>query len=203
VGVRLLSLDAVRPTVRSVTPSAWVGMLLATLPAVLTVVLGGSDLGVAVVFAAVALGSLLAFAIDDPAAPVFAASPTPLVVRRALRVVVLLPAAALAGGLVGLLVVRFHEDPPLALGERAGEAAVAAGLAIASAAWLARRTGERRPGSLGVLFGLIGPALVSALAVRVDGLPMLGSASNASRWWWVAIAAWTAGVWWSRDLARR
>ena len=201
--MRLLSLDAARPTVRSVTPSAWAGMLLATVPAVLTVVLGGSDLRGAAVFAAVALGSLLAFSIDDPAAPVFAASPTPLVLRRAHRLVALLPAAAIAGSLVGLLVVRFQEDPTLALRERAGEAAVAAGLAIASAAWLAQRTGERRPGSLGVLFGLIGPALVSALAVRVDGLPMLGSALNASRWWWVAVGAWVAAAWWSRDPARR
>ena len=104
---------------------------------------------------------------------------------------------------MGLLVVRFQEDPTIAPGERAGEAAVAAGLAIASAAWLARRTGDRRPGSLGVLFGLIAPALVSTFAMRVDGLPMLGSASNASRWWWVAIVAWTAAVWWSRDPARR
>ena len=87
----------------------------------------------------------------------------------------------------------------LAGGASAGEGAAAAGIAAGSAAWLARRTGEPRPGRFGLLIGLLGPVLVTALSLRVRGLPSLGSPTNAARWWWLAVIGWGLAAWWSRD----
>lgn len=201
--MHLLSLDLARPTARSLPPGAAAGMALAAAPAVLTVAMGGTNLSGAAVASSLVAGALMGFAIDDPAAAVFAASPTSLLVRRLHRVAVLLVMAAAVAGVVALLVALVHDGPAISLSQRAREGAAAAGLATAAATWLARRTGERRPGSFGLVLGLLGPLVVSALAWRVQGLPTLGTAQNGPRWWWVAAAAGAAAAWWSRDPARR
>lgn len=195
--------DAARPTVRSLPPSVVAGLVLAAAPAVLTAASGGTDLSKAVLVTALVIGALVGFAIDDPAAVVLAASPTTLLSRRLHRVVALLGLGGVVVGVVALLVGLVHQGPTISLLQEGREGAAAAGLATAAAAWLARSTGEPRPGSFGLVLGLLGPLVVSALAWRVEGLPSLGTADHASRWWWVAAVGWTAAAWWSRDPARR
>ncbi len=201
--MHVLSLDAARPTARSLPPGAAASMALAVAPAVLTVASGGANLSGAAMASSLVAGALLGFAIDDPAAAVLAASPTPLFARRLHRVAALLVLAAAVAGVVALLVALVHDGPAISLSERVREGAAAAGVATAAATWLARSTGERRPGSFGLMLGLLAPLVVSALAWRVRGLPALGTAQYASRWWWVAVVGWTAAAWWSRDLARK
>lgn len=201
--MHLLTLDGARLTVRSLPPTAVAVVLLASVPVVATVALGGSDLTGAVVAATLLGGSLAGFAADDPAAPVLEASPTTLLARRLHHLVALLAYAAVLGLVVAALVSLKHDGPPILLVERAREATAAGGLAVAAATWLARRTGERRPGSIGLLAGLLGPLFVSALAFRVTGLPAVSLPQDASRWWWVAGISWGAALWWSRDPAAR
>lgn len=201
--MHVLSLDRARFTVRSLPPSAVAVTLLASVPAVATVALGGSDLTGAVIAATLLGGSLAGFAADDPAAPVLEASPTTLLTRRLHHAAALLAYVAVLGLAVALLVSLAHDGPPISLLERVQEATAAGGIAVAAAAWLARRTGERRPGSFGLLAGLLGPLFVSALAFRVQGLPAVSLSQDASRWWWVAGVGWTAALWWSRDPAAR
>lgn len=199
----VLNLDAVRLTVRSLPPSALAGVLLAGVPAVATAAFGGTDLAGSVVALGLVAGALAGFAVDDPAAAVLEASPTPLVVRRLHHLIALLVFVAVVVVAVVALVAVVHEGPPISLLARTREGLAAAGLAAAAAAWLARRTGERRPGSVGVIAGLLGPLFVSALAFRVKGLPAVSIPQDASRWWWVAVVGWMTALWWSRDPARR
>jgi len=201
--MHLLTLDGARLTVRSLPPTAVAVVLLASVPVVAAVALGGSDLSGAVVAATLLGGSLAGFAADDPAAPLLEASPTTLLARRLHHLVALLAYVAVLGLVVAALVSLAHDGPPISLFERAREAIAAGGLAVAAAAWLARRTGERHPGSFGLLTGLLGPLFVSALAFRVKGLPAVNVPQDASRWWWVAAVGWTSALWWSRDPARR
>lgn len=201
--MQLLNVDRARLTVRSLPPSAVAVTLLASVPAVATVAFGGSDLAGAAVAAALLGGSLAGFAADDPAGALLEPSPTTLLARRLHHVVALLAYATVLGLVVALLVSVAHDGPPISLLERVREATAAGGLAVAAAAWLARSTGERRPGSFGLLAGLLGPLFVSALAFRVQGLPAVSLSQDASRWWWVAGVGWTAALWWSRDPAAR
>lgn len=201
--MHVLNADAAWPTVRSLPPTTIAGMALAAVPAGITVALGGTNLTGAVVATGVVTGALFGFALDDPAGALLEASPTSLLVRRLHRLASLLAVAAVGVAVVVLLVALVHDGPAISPSQRAREGLAAAGLAVAAAASLARRTGERRPGSFGFVIGLLGPLVLSALALRVRGLPMLSSTSDASRWWWVAAAGWTAAAWWSRDPARR
>ena len=201
--MHVLNLDRTCFSIRSLPSSALAAVGLAAVPAVATVALGGSDLAGAVVAASLIGGSLAGFAADEPDAAVLEASPTTLLVRRLRRLAVLVTYVAALGAAVAGLVWYAHDGPPIAVVARAREGVAAGGLAAATATWLTRRTGERRPGSVAFLAGLLGPLLVSALAFRVHGLPSVNSSQDAGRWWWLAAASWALALWWSRDQARR
>lgn len=203
MGVQLLSLDAVRLTAKTLPLSALAAGTLAALPGLIAVAAGGSDLTGAVVATTLVLGSLAGLAVDDPAATTLEPSPTTLLARRGRRLALLLGGIALAGAASAALVALAHDGPPISLLARLREGMAAAALAAAVSCGIARQTGERRPGSVGVFAGLLGTLLISALAFRVRGLPSVNAEVDAARWWWVTGAGWALALWWSRDPARR
>lgn len=186
-------------------PLASIGVIgvVAVVPTVLTVAREGDDLAMALTIAAVVGGAGFAYAVDDDAAQVLAASPSPPSIRRATRVVA---AALLIGGSwaavlgmgwsTGLSTAR-----PLA--DLALEAVTAAGVGIAVAAWLRPDHAPERTGLAGAASAVVLMLLITSLALRYPWLPSLGQPQNHDRWWWVAAVAW-AGVWWTvRDPAAR
>jgi hypothetical protein len=193
---------AVRPTLRAMPVGLIAGILgLAAAPTIVTAFDGGTDLDGALVAASVVAGAVAAFAVQEPAGAIAAATPFPGTVRRGVRVAALLTAV----GVVGLAVVAIAAARDAAvLDERAArmaELAASAGLAVAAAA-VAARLDTDAPGLGGALFGPLCVLTVSAFAFRFHWLPTVGASRDAGRWWQVAAFAWLVGAWASRDPYR-
>ena len=174
---------------------------LAAAPTMYRLVRGDTSLGGALVAAAVFLGTTSAFVVDDPAEETLAASPTSLARRRLLRLgAIFLGVAVVALVLVTIASavgdVSFDE-----LGRRAAELAAVSGLAAAAAASAHRRS-VPTPAHGGAVVGLVGVALISALAYRFHRLPALTDSPVHERWWWLAAAGWALAAWSWRDPAR-
>ena len=194
---------AVRPTARGIPlPSIGVVAALAAAPVVITVLTGGSDLTLASVVAAVVGGAGVALGIDDGAAGLLAASPTPLAVRRTLRL--LLAGAAMASAWVVAAAVAAAVAVPHrpSLPDLAVEALVSASIAVGIGA-LSDRQGGHRPGVTGAVGGFAGMLLVSLFSMRYDVLPRLGGGPNHNRWLVAGLAGVALAVWASLDPARR
>lgn len=124
--------------------------------------------------AAVALCAGAAFSLDDAAAATTASSPTPLLIRRLLRVAVVAPVAAL---LWVLLAAYAGESPATPLGlELAAMLAVTLAVAAASAPFVPEgRGGLAAAPALLVLLG------VAALALP-DGWSLFAAGPHDPRW---------------------
>ena len=120
--------QAAYPTTRAIawTPLVAVGTLLVALGGALRLL--DSRTGPALVLGAAAMAAVLVFSLRDPAAPLLAATPTPLIVRRGLRLA-LVGAVALP---LWLLVAEALPGDGLALAP--GLALAATGVAVAT--WL-------------------------------------------------------------------
>jgi hypothetical protein len=176
---------------------------LVAAPTVMTVARAGDDLGWALIAAAVVGGAGLAYAVDDDAADLLAASPTTLAARRAARIVA--TALVVAVGWFVVLVVGWTAGVlrGARIGDLAIEAIAAAGIAVAVASGLRRDLGAERVGMLGAATAVVAMLFVTILATRYAWMPALGTTRNHDLWLWLACAAWL-GVWWTvKDPAGR
>ena len=178
------------------------GLALAALPTLIVVARGGTSFDGALVIAALVVGALLAFSVEDPAEETLAASPTTLARRRVVR----LSALFVGGGLVAavVLVVAAGQGGDVGrgdLGRRIAELAAVSGLAIASAS-AARRRGV--PGAVhgGAAVAVLAVLLISSLAYRFHSLPALLDDPEHERWLLVAAVGWLATAWSWRDPGR-
>lgn len=191
-----------RPAARGLPlPTLGAAACLAAAPALIVMVRGGHDFGVALVSAALVLGATSGFVVDDPAEETISASPTSLARRRLLRLsaialgVVVVAAVLLASTAVqGELTI--HD-----VGRRAAELAAVSGVA-ASVAGAAHRRAISGAALAGALAGLLGTLLVSSLAFRFHSLPALRDGPQHARWWLVGVLGWSIAAWTWRDPAR-
>lgn len=175
--------------------------VIAAAPAVYAAARGYDDLSFAVAVASIAGASCLGFAVDDPAEASLNPCPVPRAARRWIRAVLISVVVALSW-LVVLLSARaadFSLDP---LRTRLAEAAAAAAIALAFAA-RAARDGSDSPGLAGVAATVMAISVSSGLSVYLTWLPQFGHPLHTTRWCVVALAAGSAGWWWSRDPAAR
>ncbi len=175
---------------------------LACTPVAVTVARGGHDVSGAVAMASIGLGAVVAFAVDDPAANLLAAVPTPLWVYRSVRVLATVM-FAIAGGTAVAVMRSAADAPPTPLGDALVVAATAAGVALAIAGTINRRTRNEAAGVTGVAAAAFTMVLVTALAVRFPWLPSLAGGPHHSRWLGLAAIAWAVTVWSTRDPAAR
>lgn len=193
---------AARPVRRSTAWPTAIGILaLAWAPLALTIAKGGTELGTAVLFAAVVAPGVLAIAVDDEADELNGAVPVPLGQRRGLRLAQL--GLAFLGVLAVALAVAVRRDGDVtaALDERAPEAAAVGAVALAWASLLPRRPGAAGPS--GAVAGSLSIGLVGALAQRFAWLPAINGEQHHGWWWWVAAAGAGAVAWSWRDPAGR
>ena len=189
-------------TLRAIAMRPIVGVAVGSaLPTALALARHGRDLRIAWVFAAVLGGAGLAFAVDDDAGVLLAASPTPLLIRRAARVV-----AAAGPVVVGWLAVLASSRVADRLDgirfDMLGIVALtAAGVALA-AAGSGRRGGNTGTGLAGLVAGVVAMLVVTALSFQYPSLPRLGEPAHQMRWLWLAGAAWATAIWSARDESR-
>ncbi|MEO6629050.1 MAG: hypothetical protein ABIP03_10835 [Aquihabitans sp.] len=192
-------------TVRTVPMRSVAGLAAAAaLPMVVTVAHGGTRLDVPLVVAGLLGAATLGYAIDDPARATVEASPTPLRVRRAWRLGVVL-AVVVAGWVVtlGTGASSGYLPEAAALRARGAEALAAAGIALALAGMVQREMDLARVGFVALVGTVVGVLTVTVLAVRVDWLPAIGGTGSVVRWLWVGAMAWAVAGWASRDPAAR
>jgi hypothetical protein len=193
-----------------VSPTAKVSQLgstattvaLASLPAVVIVVGGGVELGVAMVLLVLGTGASVAWAVDDPAEDLLASTPVSAPVRAAVRIL----AAAIVAGMVTAATLGFvaaGPGLPTDLGDRVSEGAAAAAVGLAVAFSAARR-GDRTAGATGAVSGILLPAVVAGLALRwPTWFPSFGAGDLHARWWLVVAAGLLVVARSGRDPFRR
>jgi hypothetical protein len=193
----------VPPTARAAhLGSAALTVALAGLPAVVTVVRGGTDVGAALLVLALGTGASLGWAADDPTGEILAATPVSAPVRAALRTVSVAAVAGLVAAVAVAVVVAGPGLPPDVV-DRLPEAATAAAVALAAAFAVVRR-GERSVGAGGVAVGLLLPGLVVALHMRWPStFPSFEAGPVHTRWWLLAAAALVVTLRVARDPGRR
>jgi hypothetical protein len=157
--------QAAYPTTRAITwaPLLAVGTLLVALGTALRLL--DSRPGPVLVLGAAAMAAVLVFSLRDPAALLLAAVPTPLIVRRTLRLA-LVGAVALP---LWLLVAAVLPGDSLALGP--GLALAATGVAVAT--WL--------PDDREISVAAAVPLLWASAAELLGGVG--GVAGDALAWW--------------------
>jgi len=178
----------VPPTARVAHLGAVVATVsLASLPALVTVARGGTDLGGGIVLLALGTGAALAWAVDDPTDDLLAPAPVGAPMRTAIRIT----SAVFVAGLVcaaALAAIAVGPGLPPDLADRVPEVA-AAGAAALAAAFVAAGQGERMVGAGGVMAGLLVPAVVAALAMRwPTWFPTFAAGGAHDRWWLLALA---------------
>ena len=161
---------------------------------------GDGDVSFAVTFATIVAAAGLGWAVEDDAAVILASSPTTLFVRRCHRVAV--AAAVLVAGWAGVELLAVLAGSSAMSVHNAALAAVTAGTALAVAA-AAERHGTVTAGLAGFGCSIIGILFSTALASRFDRFPSLLDHDDDAVWLILAIAAWLAAAWFSRDPAGR
>jgi len=200
---RQVLVAAVGPTARAAhLGSAALTVALAAVPALVAVGRGHAEVSGPLVLSCLVAAAALAWAVDDPAADLLDSMPVSSPVRTRLRVVFVAGIAALGAAAVWLL-VALGPGLPSERRERIPEAAAAAALALAVGLVAARR-GERGAGAVGVTAGVLGTAVVAALAHRwPDELPTFAISDVHERWWVVAAVGAAVALRAGRDPARR
>lgn len=195
-------LAAVGPTARVAhLGSAALTVGLAALPALVAVLRPDPSMSLPLLSVCLVGGAALGWAAEDPAADVLTALPVPAVTRTILRMMAVGLVAATGVGL-SILVVAAGPGLPPEGSARIAEAAAAGAVALAVGLTATRR-GERGTGAVGVTAGVLGTALVAALAIRWPSwLPTFGSGPTHARWWIVAAAAAAVAVHVGRDPGR-
>lgn len=194
---------AARPLGRAIPWAAVAGVVaVGWLPLAVTLARGGTELLAAVAFAAVVGSGVVAFAVDDDAIELTAASPVPLAQRCGLRLAEVGAAAVAVGSLAVAAAVQRDPSVGAELPDRLAEAAAAAAIALAWGSVAARR---RLPsaGLGGSVAGTVSVALVAALAQRVPWLPSIAGDRHHDRWWWLAAVGVGVAAWSWRDPVRR
>ena len=190
------------PTARVARPAlVATTVALASVPVLLTLVLGGEKYFAPLVLLGLATGASLGWAVDDPAAELLASTPVATSVRTLFRVAA---AALVAGTGIALVLIAVAVGPGLPPGvrDRLPEAAAAAGGALAFGLVAARR-GERFAGAGAVTGGVFGTAFVAGLSFKVHQLPSFLPSQHHDRWWLVTLVALAVAVHAGRDPARR
>lgn len=175
---------------------------LASVPAVLIVVRGGVELGVAMVLLVLGAGASVAWAVDDPAEDLLASTPVSAPVRAAVRI---LAAAVVAGLLIAATLGFVAAGPglPAGLGDRVREGAAAGAVGLAVAFSAAGR-GDRTAGATGAIAAILVPTVVAGLAMRwPTWFPAFGAGDIHARWWLVAAAGLLVAARSGRDPVRR
>jgi hypothetical protein len=199
---RLCWIGAVVPTARVAHPGLVVAtVVLAAVPALVTLGLGGDRYFEPMVLLGLVSGAALGWAADDPSAELLASAPVAAPLRRAIRAA----AAALLAGLSAALVtgaVAVGPGLPPTAADRIPEGLAAAAIALA-AGHLAGRRGDRAAGAAAVTAGILASTFVAMLAMRLTALPSFMSGPNHDRWWLVAVAAGAVALHAGRDPGRR
>lgn len=190
------------PTARALPlPTLAAAAGLAAAPTAVVVLRQGTDHRGALLAAALVLGGMAGYAVEDAAEETLGASPTGLGRRRLLRLsAVALGTAATALLLVVVAAARTDgaaDDVVL----RLLELLAASGLA-AAAAGSAQRRGVPGAALGGAITALTGVLLIGALAERYRQLPPLLAGAHHGRWWWVALVGWAVAGWTWRDPMR-
>lgn len=171
----------------------------AATPTLWTLALGRSSFGFPLV-AASFVGALAAFAVDDPAGELTAASVVPLWRRRVMRLVVVgVPGCAIWAVLLVVIMVAEGGATPswtVPTRETITIGAIAFGLG-----GLAYRRDERSAALAGAFGSALTVLLVSAFAFRYRWLPSLGLIDRHERWWFAAGIGIGAAALTSRDAA--
>jgi hypothetical protein len=175
---------------------------LAILPGAVVLLKGGRDLTVTFALTAVILGSAIALAVDDAAAATVEAVSTPLWVRRSVRAVLITVVVLSVGALFGAVVVSVHGRTTGA-GNSMVVGVTAAGVGLAVAGLVSRPPAPSYAGISGTAAAVLFMLLVSALAYRYRWLPAIAGGQAHDHWIWIAVAAWLAAAWSTRDPARR
>lgn len=174
---------------------------VAAMPTFWTLARGRSSFDLALV-AASFVGVLAAFAVDDAAGELTAASVVPLWRRRlVLLAVVGLPGCGVWAALLVVITLAGRGATwswAVPTREIVTIAAVALGLA-----GLAHRRDERSAALAGALGAMLVMTLISAFTFRYPWLPSLGMVDHHERWWWVAGTGVVAAAMSSRDPAAR
>ncbi len=196
-------LTAARPTARALglTPGPALAALGAV-PVLLTLARGGTDLGFAVIAAALIGSSALSGAVEDAAAATTAATPTTRLEARALRFAMLGAVVALTWGtcFVGAAIAHVPIDEPSRL---VAVCLATAGLSVAIASWMAQEV-EHGAGAGGSLAGIMVVLTSTAMNQRMTAFPTLMDLDGGrSKWFVVATVAWAAAAWLNRDPAAR
>lgn len=156
--------------------------ILAGLAAALGLALGGFRSSFEQTLAAVLVAAGVSFALDDPAAPTLAASPSPLSWRRATRLALGLPVAVSAWVVVVVTADLLGDvQPPVGL-----EVAAMTAVSLAAASVAIRRSTDG-------MGGIAGPPAVLLLALAPFALParwdLYPVAIHQFRWWMVTAGA--------------
>jgi len=200
---RRVVVAALVPTARvsNLGPAA-LTVALAAIPTVVGVARGDSVVTSPLIVVCLVGGAALGWAVEDATADVLAPLPVSSPVRATLRML-FVAVVATFGMASAVLVVALRSGLPARILDRLPEAAAAATVALA-VGLVAVRRGERAAGPVAVTAGLLGAALVAALANRWPSvLPTFVSGPVHYRWWLLATAGAAVAIRAGRDPGRR
>jgi hypothetical protein len=191
-----------RPSARGLPiPTLAAAVALAAAPTLIVILQSGRSHSGALAAAALLLGAMVGYAVEDPAEETLSATPTSLARRRLLRLGTIAVGVALTGVLLVVVAATRTDVAAAELGRRLVELLAASGIA-AAVAGSAQRRGANGAAPGAAVTALVGMLLVASLAHRFSQLPTLMSSVHHERWWWVAIAGWAVAGWTWRDPMR-
>jgi hypothetical protein len=171
----------------------------ASMPTLWTLARGSSSFGLPLI-AASFIGTLAAFAVDDPAAELTATSVVPLWRRRVTRLVVVgVPGCAVWAAL--LVVIALAEGDAMTGWALPTREIITIGAIAFGLAGLAHQRDERSAALAGAFGSVLAMGLISAFALHYRWLPSLGMIDQHERWWFAAGIGIVAAALSSRDAA--
>lgn len=177
-------------------------VVLAAIPAVVTMARGDAMVSAPLTMASLVAAASLGWGTDDPTANLLSSTPIPTSLRATLRIALVATVAALGMALI-TIVVAVGPGLPSDLGDRVPEGAASASLALA-VGFIATRRGERAAGPIAVTAGVLGTVVVAAFAFRWPTLfPSFMPDGTHDRWWIVTAGCVVVIVRAGRDPGRR
>jgi hypothetical protein len=157
---------------------------ISAIPATIATLHGG-DPGFGVLLVLVVAASSVALGVDDPAADLLGAAPIGSPWRTWARLATTAAGASTTSAVV-VATVESTSGHSVLPGHRLAEIAGITAIAVA-AALVAARHGEQRPGSIGLICGVLGTAVIAVLSFRWPHLvPGLDDGPAHDRWWLIA-----------------